>query len=104
MTTVAKILDSIQGKFNKEAAAGIDIVFQFSIDDSEQFFLTVSNQECELSQGEHEDPSVTLIMTSETLASIASGELGGMQAFMTGKLKTEGNMMLATKLSDLFGL
>lgn len=104
MTTVANILDSIQNKFNKEAAAGLDIVFQFNIDDSEKFFLNVSNQECELGQGEHDAPSVTLIMTSETLAAVASGELGGMQAFMSGKLTTEGNMMLATKLSDLFAL
>lgn len=102
MSSVAKILDSIQSKFNKEAAAGMDIVFQFNIDESELFYLSVSNQECELGQGEHEDPSVTLIMDADTLSAVATGELDGMQAFMTGKLKTEGNMMLATKLGDLF--
>jgi len=104
MNTVANILDSIQNKFNKEAAAGLNIVFQFIIDDSEKFYLNISNQECELVQGQHDNPSVSLIMTSETLSSVASGEIGGMQAFMSGKLTTEGNMMLATKLSDLFDL
>ncbi len=30
------------------------------------------------------------------------GETDGMQAFMGGKLRTEGDMMLAMKLSELF--
>ena len=34
------------------------------------------------------------------LAGIASGETDGMQAFMGGKLRAEGDMMLAMKLSD----
>jgi Putative sterol carrier protein len=41
-------------------------------------------------------------MDSATLAGIASGETDGMQAFMGGKLRAEGDMMLAMKLSELF--
>ena len=33
---------------------------------------------------------------------VLSGELNGMQAFMTGKLRAEGDMMLAAKLGELF--
>ncbi|KAG9013093.1 hypothetical protein FRB94_003927 [Tulasnella sp. JGI-2019a] len=36
-----------------------------------------------------------------TFIEIASGKLGGQKAFMTGKLKTKGNMMLATKLEGV---
>ena len=38
----------------------------------------------------------------ETLEGIVSGETDGMQAFMGGKLRAEGDMMLAMKLSELF--
>jgi putative sterol carrier protein len=31
-----------------------------------------------------------------------SGDINGMTAFMTGKLKATGNVMLATKLTSLF--
>ena len=41
-------------------------------------------------------------MNGETLEGIVSGDTDGMQAFMSGNLRTEGDMMLAMKLSDLF--
>ena len=41
-------------------------------------------------------------MNTETLAGISTGETDGMQAFMGGKLRAEGDMMLAMKLSELF--
>ena len=53
---------------------------------------------------EHDDPSVTLSMDAETLQEVMSGETDGMQAFMAGQLRAEGDMMLATKLGELFGM
>jgi len=44
---------------------------------------------------------VTLIMSDETFITLAEGNLDGQKAFMTGKLKTKGNMMMATKLDSV---
>jgi len=46
-------------------------------------------------------PGVTLIMGDETFQTLAEGKLDGTKAFMSGKLKTKGNMMLATKLDGV---
>lgn len=41
---------------------------------------------------------VTIILSDDTFTQLAEGKLDGQKAFMTGKLKTKGNMMMATKL------
>merc|ERR1712150_408772 len=43
-----------------------------------------------------------LILKDQDMVDLATGKLNGQQAFMTGKLKIKGNMMLAQKLGDLF--
>ncbi|MGB1272078.1 MAG: SCP2 sterol-binding domain-containing protein, partial [Endozoicomonas sp.] len=88
--------------FNADAAAGLDEVFQFDIEDGETYHLVIKGDAFDIVEGAHDDPSVTLIMDSDTMVGVMSGEMDGMQAFMMGKLRAEGNMMLATKLSELF--
>ena len=43
MTSVADIAQNMQAKFNSAAAAGLDLVFGFNIEDGENFFLTVKD-------------------------------------------------------------
>lgn len=104
MTSIADHFNNIESRFNADAADGMDVVFQFNIEDGDTYHLVVMDSTCKLEQGEHSDPSVTLIMDSDTLEEIVTGDLNGMQAFMAGRLRTEGDMMLATRLSDLFSL
>ena len=102
MTTVADIVKNIQSKFNAGAAAGLDLVFQFNIEDGDNHYLVVKDGTCDVQQGDAPNPNVTLIMSTETLVGIMTGETDGMQAFMGGKLRAEGDMMLAMKLGELF--
>lgn len=103
MTNIADAFGKIESRFNASAAGDLDVVFQFAVDD-EVYHLVVKDGACQLVEGEHDDPSVTLIMDADTFSEVVSGETNGMAAFMAGRLKTEGDMMLATRLSDLFSL
>ena len=102
MTDVAKAVEAMKAKFNPAAADGLDLVFGFRIDDTQNFSLVVKNNTCELLEGENPDAQVTLVTDGETMEGIVSGDTDGMQAFMGGKLRAEGDMMLARKLSELF--
>ncbi|MBD2839028.1 MULTISPECIES: SCP2 sterol-binding domain-containing protein [Pseudomonas] len=102
MTNVADIVKTMQSKFNAGAAAGLDLVFQFNIEDGDNHYLVVKDGTCDVQQGDSANPNVTLIMDSATLVGIMTGETDGMQAFMAGKLRAEGDMMLAMKLGELF--
>jgi len=41
-------------------------------------------------------------MASDTLEEVMSGETDGMQAFMTGRIRADGDIMLATRLTSIF--
>jgi putative sterol carrier protein len=102
MADTQQLLDTMVSRFNPSAAADMDEVFQYHIEDGGDYYLVIKQQNCELASGEHDDPSVSLTLDSDTLAEIMSGETDGMQAFMAGRIKAGGNMMLATRLNDLF--
>tara|TARA_R110002094_G_scaffold38387_3_gene51072 strand:+ start:2649 stop:2993 length:345 start_codon:yes stop_codon:yes gene_type:complete len=102
MKSVTEVIQKLPGKFQSEAAEGMSVVFQFLIDDSRYFSLNIADQRCVVSEQEHPDPDVTLIMDSQTFIDVIEGELGGTSAFMSGRLRAEGDIMLATKLTSLF--
>ena len=95
-------LEKLQSRFDPEAAKGMNEVFQFHFSDAGSYYLDIQHGTLGVHEGEHDDPSVSLSMSTDTLKGIMSGEINGMTAFMTGKLKATGNVMLATKLPSLF--
>ncbi|MDN7142397.1 SCP2 sterol-binding domain-containing protein [Pseudomonas sp. JQ170] len=103
MSDVAKAVEAMKAKFNPAAAAGLDLIFGFNITDEDKHYaLIVKDGTCEIQEGENADANCTLVLDSETLKGIVSGDTDGMQAFMGGKLRVEGDMMLSMKLSELF--
>ena len=46
MTTVADIVSTMKSKFNASAAAGLDLVFQFNIEDGDNHYLVVKDGTC----------------------------------------------------------
>ena len=41
MSTVAEIIESMKTRFNADAAAGLDEVFQFDIEDADTYHLVI---------------------------------------------------------------
>lgn len=102
MSDVTAAIQSMKNRFNPAAATGLDVVFGFCIDETKYYSLIVKDGTCDIQEGENPDANVTLAMDGETLEGIVSGATDGMQAFMQGKLRPQGNVMLAMKLSELF--
>lgn len=104
MPTVKEIFEKMPSAFKPEAAKGVDSVFQYDItgEGGGQWSVIVKDQTCEVKEGMHPSPAVTLTMDSATFLAMQSKQLNGMQAYMSGKLKVTGNIMLAQTFGQLF--
>ena len=102
MTDMQEIITNIRENFNKEAASGMQAVFQLNFKDNDDYYLSISNGDFTVEKGTHDSPSVALNTDIATLKNIITGNLNGMQAVMLGKVKLSGDMSLAMKLNGLF--
>jgi putative sterol carrier protein len=98
--TVTDFLQKLSTTLDAQAAAGANCVLQFNT--SKPAYMTIKDGKAALTEGNAPSPDVTLIMADEDLIALLKGELNGMQAFMTGKLQLEGDMMLAQRLGSFF--
>ncbi len=103
-TSVKEIFTGMPGVFNRNAAAGLNAVFQYHIsgDEKGDWYVTVKDQTCTISQGVHASPTVSLSLADKDWIAMCNGELDGMSAFMGGKLKLSGDIMLAQRIATLF--
>jgi putative sterol carrier protein len=53
-------------------------------------------------QGTHQKPTTTIIMADDDFLALISRKLNAMQAFTSGKLKIEGDLMKSQLIEKLF--
>jgi putative sterol carrier protein len=102
--TVAETFETMKSIFNPAAAKGVNKTFQWNISGEQAgvWAVKIADQTCEIIPGGVEKPDMTLNLSDQDWLSIAEGKLDPMNAFMTGKVKVTGDMMLAMKMSQLF--
>ena len=102
--TVQQVFEGMVQAFRPEKAAGVDVVFQYRIsgDTGGQWYAAIKDAACEVAQGEHPKPTTTIIMSDEDFLALMQGKLNAMQAFTSGKLKIEGDLMKSQLIEKLF--
>ncbi len=104
MPTVPEIFEQMPTKFKKDAAAGMNAVYQYDVtgDGGGKWYTAIADGELTVGEGEHENPNITITVADSDYIDMVSGKLNGQTAFLTGKLKIKGDMSLAMKLGTLF--
>ncbi len=105
-TSVPEVFEKMPQVFNAANAAGLNVVFQFHItgDQAGDWQVAVKDQKCSVSQGINDSPTVSLTMADVDWLAMCNGQLDGMSAFMSGKLKATGDIMMAQRIPSLFPL
>ncbi|MEN8259767.1 MAG: SDR family NAD(P)-dependent oxidoreductase [Pseudomonadota bacterium] len=90
--------------FKSDAAEGVDVVFQFNISGSDggDWYCVIKDKACTIAAGSHEAPKCTLKMGDTDFLNMMTGKLPAMQAYTSGKLQIEGDIMKSQLIEQLF--
>lgn len=105
-SSVKDVFAGMPSAFDASAAAGADVTFQFNVngDQSGQWNVVIKDGACEVNEGVADSPTVAITMEDQDFLALINGELNGVTAFMSGKLKATGDIMAAQKLNTYFKL
>ena len=102
--TIAEIFEAMPSVYNPAAGAGLTKTYQWNItgEQAGKWAFRIVNGNGELIPGGVDKPDVTITVSDNDWIAITEGKLDATQAFMSGKLKITGDMMLAMRLQSLF--
>jgi putative sterol carrier protein len=99
--TAREFFEQLESRVDPAKTAGMNNSYVFEIDGAGTWKVDVADGKVAVTEGGG-DADVTIHASEETFAAIASGEQNPTTAYMTGKLKIDGDMGAAMKLQKLF--
>ena len=100
-----RIFSTMQAMFRPEAAQGHDGVAQWEVDDGRSiraYHVIIEGGTCRAVVGGADAAKATLSFTLPNFLRFMAGELNGIQAFMTGKVRISGDVMWAQRMEGFF--
>lgn len=89
-------------KTKAEAADQLNSTVKFQFNGGEGVIFVDGNTDPNSVSNEDKEADCTILVDYEDFQKMLSGEMNPMGAFMGGKLKVEGNMGVAMKLTNIF--
>lgn len=105
MATPAEYFSALPGKVNKDKIKGMNAIYQWDItgDNGGKWNVVLKDDNVAVNEGAAASPNITLTLDSQNFMDLVTGKLNGQMAFLTGKLKIQGDMTLAMKLQSVIG-
>jgi NAD(P)-dependent dehydrogenase (short-subunit alcohol dehydrogenase family)/putative sterol carrier protein len=102
----AAIFNNMLAAFNKEAAKDVDVIFQFNVKGAKggDWIVKVKNSTCNIQEGNSLNPDCTLTISDDNFVKLFTGAMTSMQAFTSGKLSLDGDIMKSQLIEKLFNL
>ena len=104
LATVADVFARMPGAFRPDRAAGVNVVFQFAVsgEGGGEWFAEVKDGACAVEAGKHPSATCTLRIGAPDFLALMNGKLPAMEAYTSGKLKIDGDIMKSQLIGKLF--
>ena len=96
-----EIFQGMQSSFQPDRASGVDATIQWQIDD-QPYAVTIKDGALSWEQGQVDNPNVTLSTDRESFTALMTGKAQGPTLYMAGKLRIQGDLMLAQRMGSFF--
>ena len=103
--TAKDIVAEMPRHFKAANADGINADVQLHLTGNEggDWVVSLRSGRCSVSPGSVANPRVNLSADARDFVGVVTGRVNPMMAFMTGKLRVEGDMALAARFASMFG-
>ncbi len=104
--SIQGFFDQLSGKLDPKKMAGMNATFQFVAngEGGGEWYVKIADGKGEIAKGKAQNPTIVLTAGAADWLDLMNGKLNGQTAFLTGKLKIQGDVTLAMKLESLFNL
>jgi putative sterol carrier protein len=102
--TAREWIEAMPDAFRPERARRVHAVIQFELsgEGGGTWHAIIKDGTCTVSEGVHDDADATIIMEAADYVALATGKLGGMRAFLSGRIKTRGDFSLLQRMQSWF--
>jgi len=103
-STPQQVFDSMRSSFQRAKAKGVHARYEWDLSgpNGGQWWIYVNDGKCKMGRGKIDNPNVTFVAKAKDWVAISNGQLSGMWAYLTGRLKIRGNQAIARKLGEMF--
>lgn len=106
MANLEPIFAAMSERFQSSKAQGENFSVQFNLtgDGGGQWHAGIHDGQIDVNKGAMEGAAATLTMDADDFAAMSEGNLNPMMAFMSGKIKVDGDLNSVMKFQNLVGL
>jgi putative sterol carrier protein len=97
---LAELTDELRKQASRNVKLGYRV--KFLLDDDDVIFWDGTDSSPEIGNEDKGEADTTIKISAENLEKLMRGNLDPTMAYMTGKLKVEGKMGVALKLTSMF--
>jgi putative sterol carrier protein len=101
---VATIFAGMRSQFDAGRAGDLEAVVRWDVTDDRPRDLVIRDGRCRVVRRAERDPQLTFALDRLGLLELATGVTNGPQMYFSGRLRINGDLMLAQRLTALFAI